>query len=100
MGVTLKVSLEGTGTADDPVTFDVNLYDKGVFGPATADKPWLIFEKSAVRTFKGVTGDRADRTFTLLLTDVDPRFYDITIETNHTLVNLRDDVGVAKTPAP
>ena len=95
--VTLRVALQGSGDIVGPVEFRVRLYDKDAFGPAIAGTPWRLFESTPVRTFTiepQTGGVPQDRTFTLVLQDVTPGFYDITIEANHTLVNLRDDVPV------
>ena len=96
--------------------FRVRLYTKDAFRPDIAVTPWRLFESTPVQTFTleliqtgGAAGLQelsaegaieavdlrtGDRTFTLVLRGVTPGFYDIAIEANHTLVNLRDDVPV------
>ena len=111
--VTLEVSLQRTGDIHGPVEFKVRLYNKDALRPDIAGTPWRLFESTPDQTFtiELITGDgagvevrrtggsisvislrTADRTFTLQLGGVAPGFYDIAIEANHTLVNLRDDV--------
>ena len=114
--VTLDVSLQRTGDIHGPVEFRVRLYTKDAFRPDIAVTPWRLFESTPVQTFTleliqtgGAAGLQelsaedaieavdlrtGDRTFTLVLRGVTPGFYDIAIEANHTLVNLRDDVPV------
>ena len=116
--VILQVALQGSGDIHGPVEFRVKLYDKDAFTPAIVSTPWRFFvESAALRTFGieliqtgGAPGFQVlktegtidvidlstggDRTFTLRLRGVAPGFFDITIEANHTLVNLRDDVPV------
>ena len=103
VNVTISVFLQGTGAL--PADFKVDLYDATAFrGAEVKDKPWLLFtgDRANLLTrtiaFKGITGtaDVANnRTqFTLVLPDVVTGFFDITIQANQTLVNLRDDVGV------
>ena len=115
--VILRVALEGNGDIVGPVKFKVRLYTRDAFGPDIAgDMRWRLFESTPLRTFGieliqtgGAPGFQVlrtegtidvvdlrsgDRTFTLRLRGVAPGFFDITIEANHTLVNLRDDVPV------
>ena len=96
VAVTLEVDLEAPGTADDPVEFTVKLYAKDAFNP-TSSTPWDLFgEIPVVPEFAGITGSRAGQTITITLPDtVAVGFYDITIQANHTLVNVKDNVGVA-----
>ena len=97
--LTLKVSLQGTGEIFGPVEFTVRLYSRDAFRPSIAAEPWRLFESTPVLTFTGEAPpkiDTGDRTFTLTLEGVAPGFYDIAIEANHTLVNLRDDEPVAQ----
>ena len=98
--------------------FVVRLYDHEAFSPGIANEPWLMFtgdHGTPALTFTGaatnitsgdnlntvigagisiITIDTGDRTFTLRLAGVTPRFYDIAIEANHTLINVKDDVAV------
>ena len=111
------MALQGNGDIIGPVKFKVRLYNRDAFGPDIAgDMRWRLFESTPLRTFGieliqtgGAPGFQVlrtevtidvvdlrsgDRTFTLRLRGVAPGFFDITIEANHTLVNLRDDVPV------
>ena len=91
--------------------FTITLYKKGAFGPAIADRPWLIFNATGdvVRTVI-LTADASagGKGFTLLLTGdnkVRTGVYDITIVTKRgsgglkdTLANLRDNVNIDRPP--
>ena len=44
--------------------------------------------------FSGQTGSASGRTYTISIPNVTTGFYDITIESDHTLVNLKDDARV------
>ncbi len=84
--------------------FDVTLYHRNVFGPATADKPWLVFGATGddLRyTFSDLTGTAdltGDRFTVRLPLAVEFDLYDIAISAQRngglkdTLANLRDDV--------
>ena len=92
----LSVSLEAPGTADDPVRFDVKLYDKTGFDPASPT-PWDLFGQAPLIQFIAITGSRAGQTFTITLPPTIPvGFYDITVEANHTLVNVKNNVAIAQ----
>ncbi len=103
VGLTLEVLLEGTG--DAPVDFKVVLYDAKAFRNIDQTR-WLLFTdpargQHARRTvaFKGKTGTPDAGTGKTLsglpLGDVTTGYYDITVEADGTLVNLRDDVPLA-----
>ena len=93
--VILDVDLEAPGTADDPVEFTVKLYAKDAFDP-TSSTPWDLFGETPTLQFAGVTGSRAGQTITITLPGtIAVGFYDITTQANHTLVNVKSNVGVA-----
>ena len=87
-------------------TFEVRLYDKDVFGPATADMPWLILGVTPILTADlVVTADSPGGVmFTVLLTGDDQvrtSTYDVAIVTKRapgglldTLLNLADNVNI------
>ena len=100
--LTLTVSLQGTGVITGDVEFKVRLYARDAFSPSIAAEPWRLFESTPVLTFTGLAPpeiEPGDRTFTLGLEGVAPGFYDIAVEANYTLVNLRDDQPVAQNNA-
>ena len=97
--ITLRVSLQGTGEVFGPVDFNVRLYPASSFGPHIADTPWLLLVNNT--PIHGLTGDATQtispsRTFSIVINGLAPAFYDLTIGADHTLVNLSDDVGVAR----
>ena len=99
--VILDVLLEGTG--DLPVDFEVKLYDSIAFRGIEAT-PWFLFTGDRAKllrrtiSFTGLTGttDLASggTRFTLVLNNVDTGFFDITIEADRSLINLKDDAGL------
>ena len=92
----LSVSLEAPGSADDPVRFAVKLYDKTGFDLANPT-PCDLFGQAPLIQFIAITGSRAGQTFTITLPQAVPvEFYDITVEANHTLVNVKNNVAIAK----
>ena len=99
----LEVSLQGTGTIVGEVVFNVDRYLSDAFGPDIEDRPWLLISKGTpepaiVLDVEAQPGDQRD--FQILLADVPLGFFDITVGANHTLINLRDDVGVAQNTGP
>ena len=110
VGVQLKVNLQAPAPNNNE-RFLVALYKKGVFGPATADMPWLIFGATPVYTADLlVTADSGSggKGFTVLLTGDDvvrTGIYDVTIVTvrgsgglKDTLANLRDNLNIDRPP--
>ena len=100
--VELDVALQAVPASGHNVVFDVKLYGRDVFGPATADMPWLIFNASPIRSFTNLVGtaDQTGAKFTVLVSQIRLDVYDITIVAKRdgglkdTLVNLRDDVNI------
>jgi len=94
--LTLQVTLQGTGTPATTPKFDVKLYSPDTSRDPN-EPPWAIFGETPISVFSGTTGtpDGTDpRLFTISISDVTTGFYDITIESDHTLVNLKDDAKV------
>ena len=90
----LQVTLQGTGTPAVAPKFNVKLYNSGASRDPN-DPSWAIFAKTPISTFSGLTGTLlSGRTYTVSIPSVTTGFYDITIESDHTLVNLKDDARV------
>ena len=98
INVQLEVTLQGTGPVVGTVDFKVRLFSVNALNPGIVATPWRLFENQPVYTFTGgaitIISTSGDRTFTIEVTGVAPGFYDITVEANHTLANLRDNVPV------
>ena len=103
----VKASLETSPVASVGAEFTIKLYDAGAFPPQNLSAPWDFFTQNNVPSLTvtvtldaddpSVTTDLTDltgRTFLINVGSIDTGFYDITVEADHTLVNLRDNVGI------
>ena len=81
VNVTLQVTLQGNPVANvvGPVLFNVGL---------------LPISTGAPITRPGITGDGTARVYTVPLGPIPTGFYDIGIEANHTLINLKQNVAI------
>jgi hypothetical protein len=97
----IDVSLQGTG--DGAADFEVKLYESRAYR-GIDQEPWLLFigaRAAQVRrqvqfTHLVGTADGASNTtgFSMRIPGVATGFFDITVEANSTLINLRDDVAI------
>lgn len=86
MTLVLQVTLQGTGTPAVTPKFDA-------FRDPSEPR-WAIFGRTPISVFSGLTGSASGRTYTISIPNVTTGFYDITIESDRTLVNLKDDARV------